>query len=63
MTNNDSTQKELSIILRSLIKLVQFIIFLIIQFPLLPLTIIGYILTVVKIMLYSKKHGLSATSN
>jgi methyltransferase (TIGR00027 family) len=40
----------------------QFIVFLIIQIPLLPLTIIGYIFAVVKALLYSKKYGMSATS-
>jgi len=48
--------------LRFLIKLVQFIVFFIIQLPLLPLTIIGYIFLVVKVLLYSKKHGLSVTA-
>jgi methyltransferase (TIGR00027 family) len=62
MTKKDSTQKELSIILRFLIKLVQFIVFLIIQLVFLPLTIIGYIFLVVRAMHYSKKHGLSATA-
>ena len=62
MPKNDSTKKELPAVLRILIKMVQFIVFLIIQLPLLPLTIIGYIFLVVKVMLYSKKHGLSATA-
>ncbi len=40
----------------------QFAIFLIIQLLLLPLTVIGYIVLVAKVMRYSKKHGLSLTS-
>jgi len=44
------------------IKMVQFTIFAIIQLALLPLSIIEYIFAVVKVMLYSKKHGISATS-
>ena len=47
---------------QSLIRMGQFIIFLIIQVPLLPLTIIGYIFAVVKALLYSKKYGMSATA-
>ncbi len=44
------------------IKMVQFTIFAIIQLPLLPLSIIGYIFLVVKVLLYAKKHGISATT-
>ena len=58
---NDST-KEVPPGSRSLIKMGQFIVFLIIQVVLLPLTIIGYIFAVVKILLYSKKYGISATA-
>ena len=43
-------------------KMLQFIVFLIIQLVLLPLTIIGYIFSVVKALLYTKKHGISATA-
>jgi len=46
----------------NLVKMVQFIVFLIIQLPLLPLTIIGYIFSVVKALLYTKKHGISGTA-
>lgn len=46
----------------SLGKMMQFIVFLIIQIPLLPLTIIGYIFAVVKALLYSKKYGMSVTA-
>jgi len=44
------------------IKMFQFVIFAIIQLVLLPLTIIGYVFIVVKVLLYSKKHGISATT-
>ena len=40
----------------------QFIVFLIIQIPLLPLTIIGYIFVAVKALLSSKKYGMSLTA-
>ena len=43
-------------------KMIQFIVFLIIQLALLPLSIIGYIFAVVKVMLYAKKHGISVTA-
>ena len=43
-------------------KMLQFIVFLIIQLPLLPLAIIGYIFSVVKALLYTKKHGISGTA-
>ncbi len=43
-------------------KMIQFTIFAIIQLALLPLSIIGYIFLVVKVLLYSKKHGISATT-
>jgi len=46
----------------NLVKMVQFIVFAIIQLVFLPLTIIGYIFLVVRSMHYSKKHGLSATA-
>lgn len=62
MQKNDSTKKELPIVLRILIKMVQFIVFAIIQLVLLPLTIVGYIFIVVKALLYSKKHGISVTA-
>jgi len=42
--------------------MIQFTIFAIIQLVLLPLTIIGYIFSVVKALLYSKKHGISGTA-
>lgn len=48
--------------LTNLVKMVQFIVFLIIQLVLLPVTIIGYIFLVVKVLLYSKKYGISATT-
>ncbi|MBA7704104.1 hypothetical protein ES703_112904 [subsurface metagenome] len=62
MPKNDSTRKELPAVLRTFIKIVQLIIFAIIQLVLLPLTITGYIFLVVKVLLYSKKHGISATT-
>jgi len=62
MPKNDSTKKDLTVVFRTLIKIVQFIVFLIIQLVLLPLTIIGYIFLVVKVMLYSKKYGISVTA-
>jgi methyltransferase (TIGR00027 family) len=40
----------------------QFIVFLIIQIPLLPLTIIGYIFAVAKALLYGRKYGISFTA-
>ena len=43
-------------------KMLQFIVFLIIQLALLPLTIIGYVYIVVKAVLYAKKHGISVTT-
>ena len=43
-------------------KMIQFAIFAIIQLPLLPLAIIGYIFSVVKALLYTKKHGISGTA-
>jgi methyltransferase (TIGR00027 family) len=48
--------------LQRLIRMAQFIVFLIIQIVLLPLTIMGYIFTVAKALLYSKKYGMSFTS-
>jgi hypothetical protein len=47
---------------QSLIKMGQFIVFLIIQIPLLPLAIIGFVIAAVKEFLYSKKLGISATA-
>ncbi|MBU7029361.1 MAG: SAM-dependent methyltransferase [Theionarchaea archaeon] len=57
---NDSTKK--APVSQSLIKIVQFIVFLIIQIPLLPLAIIGFVIAAVKELLYSKKLGISATA-
>ncbi|MQY56403.1 MAG: SAM-dependent methyltransferase [Dehalococcoidia bacterium] len=62
MPRNYSSKKELPVALRFIIKPFQFIVFLIIQLPLLPLTIFGYIFIVVKAMIYTKKHGVSATA-
>ncbi|MCD4783982.1 MAG: SAM-dependent methyltransferase [Candidatus Eremiobacteraeota bacterium] len=45
-----------------MIKLFQFLVFIIIQLVLLPLSIIGYVFMFVKVLLYSKKHGISATA-
>jgi len=53
--HNSSSKKQLPVML-------QFPIYAIIQLALLPVTIIGYVFSVIKVMLYSKKYGLSATS-
>ena len=58
---HDST-KEVPHGSKSLIRMAQFIVFLIIQIVLLPLTIIGYIFAVVKALLYSRKYGISLTA-
>ena len=59
---NDSTKEEVPPRSQRLIRMGQFIVFLIIQIPLLPLTIIGYIFAVVKALLYSRKYGISVTA-
>ncbi len=56
---HDSTKAPRS---QRLIRMGQFIVFLIIQIVLLPLTIIGYIFAVVKALLYSRKYGISVTA-
>jgi len=43
--------------------MIQFTVFAIIQIALLPLTIIGYVFLVAKILRHSKKYGVSATSS
>jgi len=55
-------KKEANFMQTNLVKMVQFIVFAIIQLVFLPLTIIGYIFLVVRSMHYSKKHGLLATA-
>jgi hypothetical protein len=57
---HDSTKTPIGS--QRLTRMGQFIVFLIIQVVLLPLTIIGYIFTLVKALLYSRKYGISATA-
>ena len=45
---HDSTEKEAPTGLQSLIKIVQFVVFLIIQIPLLPLAVIGTVVAAAK---------------
>ena len=60
MPENDSTEERSTRRYANSYKIMQVIVFLIIQLILLPLSIIGYIFIVIKVMLFAKKHGISA---